>query len=153
MNLIVSGSSINNDSSPLAVGLGPRGRIGTYSDSVPNPSRTLELIPIPRGSKILKVRTVLTKAKFLEWWDEKEDGELRLDRMKTCPIARYLRENGFPFAEVDVHSYRINPDAIMWFDLPSWAKEFVAYADAAAAKKPYKGIPEGFHVRGVSKPR
>jgi len=102
-----------------------------------------------------------SKEEFLKWWDYREDSISGL-RVVNCPIARYLRNHGFPEAAV-FHSHWISiysmceaatagmiavgPSIKSLHILPDWAIHFISCSDNYIRFCPnnkYRGIPKGF---------
>lgn len=87
-----------------------------------------------------------TKKQFIEWWDNREDVLIkdRNLRIKTCPIARYLKEHDYPYVmAVSAITYNyVNDTYIESMPLPKWAQKFISKADDM--KENYRGLPKGF---------
>lgn len=80
-----------------------------------------------------------TKKEFIQWWDNKEDVWIMMERAKTCPFARYFKEKSNIDIAIGSSTYR---SGLRSYELPIWATVLIRAFDLQ--HHPHKGLPDGY---------
>src|SRR4051812_7006010 len=81
----------------------------------------------------MSLQESLTKENFKKWLESKETDEVigQAAMCKTCPIAQFLVESGFPSAYVGMSTLSTEGEFVVDGNhpLPTWAERFIELVD------------------------
>ena len=78
--------------------------------------------------------TFPTEQEFNTWWVGKTDDD-KYPRSETCPLARFIREHGYPEASVSLNTWFSNNSDRLGGSLPGWAIRLRIYFDQQETKR------------------
>ena len=84
-----------------------------------------------------KKMTFPSEEQFNHWWKGKADRSV-YPRSQTCPLAKFLRENGYPGASVTTSVWFLSEEDAVGNSLPYWALKLRIYFDRQLSPKEIK---------------